>query len=269
MSRTTSLFHRANLLLCLAWAAAASAQTDLADGLSIVTSRQGNLQITSFDGRKINVNLHAVQPLTNTRIQTGKSESLFLSLSNGTAIGVDAHTNLSIEHFLQRPYPPSKESNDFEPSSSRLLIKLKHGSLAIAAKGLSPLSKVIVELPNGEVQIHSSIAHIHYDSDTLRVYIADGNLTYTYPNSDEREVLAAPRKLQIRDRDALAGRNATLNVDDEPDERTALFLRAVEHSSQRVIYKVHGESPSIPQPVLVANPVMIDQASPRPYNFLD
>ena len=240
----------------------------LKDGLSIVTSHSGTAEFTGADGQSRRADLHAVQTLSNTQIQTGPSSSLFLSLSNGAAIAVGERSSLQIESYQQRPCRPERESIEYEPSVSYLDLRLDSGQLAFSAEQLSPLSEITMQLPRGHVTIRSATGALHYGPTGTKISLLSGNLIYHYPNG-KREFVVAPSGIRISDQSAQMGEVAE-RIDDiqTGDEADLHFIRAVEFASRRVIYKIPADDSGIPLPTLVALPSLpplVKEIGPRPY----
>lgn len=243
---------------------------EMQNGLAIVTSRKGKVELSENGKTPANASLHQVMELSSLKIVTDPNERIFLALSNGTALGIDENTELVIESFKQRPFPRAKESYDYEASNSELVLSLERGCLAVSANYLSPLSKINLRLPKGEVRLHSSSCHVKYDRNGVSLSVAEGNATYHYPDHEKREFILKGEFVRISDQSALRSERTELSdINTSLDAWSKKMLEATNHASRRVVFKVSDGSVAIPEPVLVAKPDALSQPSQRPYQYLD
>lgn len=248
----------------------APSRGDMEEGVAIVTSRKGSPKIITAESNKRTLSLHDVLRLGGAKLSCGKSEHLFISLSNGVGLGLGANTELRIKSYTQRPFKETKESVEHEPSISQLTIILESGTIAFAAERLSPISKFTIQSPTGETRIHTAKGIIRYDSTGVNIAAVSGQLTYYYPNMDQRQFIGAPQTIRISEHSAALGKAAeSSNSISSLSDTETLFVKAAEHAGQRVLYKVPPGTTAIPQPVLIAIPEKLKQPSPRPYTFFD
>ncbi|PXA04752.1 hypothetical protein DDZ13_06170 [Coraliomargarita sinensis] len=242
---------------------------ELNDGLAIITTTKGEVSITAGDGRKREAELHAVETLSGTEITTGTNDHIFLSLSNGSALGVYENTRVRFESYRQRPFPSEKQSTEHEPTFSRMTVQLTEGSLTFSAEHLSPLSQLVIQLPIGRIEANKASGRLIYNEEEAVITITGGIVSYYSPGSEEENFIHAPNQLRLNQEGAELKRMAK-----EPSESdssatlTKLLIDATHHAKERVLFRVRPESgAAIPRPVLVADPEALLKESPRPYSY--
>jgi len=255
-------------LLCYGLAVLPLPGADLAPGIALFTTVSGEVRLTTGSDAPQTMALHSARPLAGTTIATGTDSHCGLALSNGVGLFLGPGTSIAIADFSQRPFAESENSLHYEPSVSRLQIQLLEGSLALAADRLSPLSEVTVGLRSGTVRTHSARAGFSVREDALALAAYSGNLTLTVGDAD-RHFIVGGEGLRflfgaggetIRS-ESISAQDLTVPISDLVD--------AASHASRRVLYRVNDSSPTIPQPVLARPEASFQQASPRPYRFLD
>lgn len=252
---------------CLAWMPDTHAR-EMLGGIAVATSERGNIRITDSGGNSTRLSLHETLQINGSTIKTEKGAHLFLALSNGTAIGVGENTEIIVELFEQRPYPPEKESLKHEPSVSELSIRLITGTIAVASKNLSPLSHLRILLSTGELRIHSTKCVVRDDELGVHLATYDANLTYYYPDADKREFLVELQSIRISKQSAALGRIAEITDMASLPAEWKTMAEATQHASERVFFK-SGGSAAQPKPVLVVSPDYFKQAPARPYEFAE
>lgn len=264
---------RIPILYCILICAAAQlVAADMEDGIARITTCKGKVVFTSSEGKKRDAVLHSAETLSGIDVVSGKGDHIFLALSNGTALGIYENSRVRIESFEQLPFLPSKESIDYEPSRSKLVLELFEGSLSFTAEHISPLSEFIIKLPQGRIKVHAASGRVLYDENGAKISISEGIVSYFSPKPDaEEEFINSPNVVLISDRDAALGRKVAtpLTESEAAKQLTDLLVKATHRANQRVIFKVLSEEASIPQPVLIARPETLQQPSPRPYRYLD
>ncbi|HKK18023.1 MAG TPA: hypothetical protein VJ952_05005 [Opitutales bacterium] len=245
----------------------------LADGLALVTTAKGGVIFRSPDGTEREAELHAVETLSGMEVGSGEDEQLFLALSNGSAIGIHENSQLRFVSYRQRPFPPEKESLDYEPSLSTLVIRLSTGSLSFSADQISPLSRVLIQLPGlGRIRIHEASGRVSFDERGAEIAITSGIVGYTGPGMDEEEFINSPHAVRISRSATEPGRISMVNLNGRypSKELTELLVEATHRAKNRVVFKVPvGDEASIPRPVLVARPEALLKPTPRPYTYRD
>lgn len=246
-------------------------QHDLADGIALVTSHTAGVTLTSPGTGSRTAELHAVETLSGLEVICGSGDSIFFALSNGISLGVYENSRVRFVRYQQRPFPADKESLEYEPTLSKLHVEVSEGSLFFFAPHLSPLSEMMIQLPQGKVRFHRASGRVHYDESGALISITSGIVTYHYPNAAEPTFINAPNRVRISAESALLGRIAESNTieSDPASEVTRHLVDAARHASERVVFRVTSAGASIPQPVLVAKPANLQQLSPRPYRYLD
>lgn len=261
-----------NTLCCLIAAgsflsgAIVSHAEEMAEGIAFATSIQGSVQIEDAESHSTQPKLHDTLILNACTIKTGKNAHIYLSLSNGMAIGIGEKSVVLFETFAQEPFTNKRERLSYEPSRSILSIRLINGDLAVVSNNLSPLSEARIFLPTGELQIHSATCIIQYDDMGAQISAYSGLITYKYPDRKQRELIIEPQSIRISPQSAVLGEvteHMTLSSLPKAIEK---FAQATQHASTRVFFKA-GHNGHPPQPVLIASPAQFNQAVRRPYEF--
>lgn len=243
---------------------------DFQDGLALVTTAVGEVILTTPAGNKRGLELHAVETLTGSTVSSAKDAYTFFSLSNGSALGIFENSSVRFERYRQRPFPPEKESHEYEPSRSEVVIRLKKGSLVFSGERLSPLSSILIKLPAGQVEIHKASGHVLCDDRGARITVTSGIVGYEYPGSDEQEFINAPNTVRLRNPGGELTRIVESTVRSNPSHvLTQQLVGTSHHCRERVIFKVNSNEPSIPHPILVRTPEALLKPTPRPYHYSD
>lgn len=242
---------------------------DMIDGSALITSCTGAVNVTNTSAQSVPVNAHATLLPGGLSFSTGKKGALFMTLSNGIALGLDKQTTIHCAEYMQRPFDQEEQSRRFEASVSRLHLQYEKGQLAIASNQLSPLSDIRIELPFGELRLNKGSCLIRYDARGLHLTAVEGTLTYYYPNSDDREYIAAPKNVRISQQNA-GHPHLTKIVPFETLAPEAMRLhKAAEHASRRVVFQPNAGTRLAPEPVLIVRPEYFEQPAFRPYTFED
>lgn len=240
------------------------------DGLALVTTARGDVTFTTSSGKARQAELHAVETLTGIEVTSGKEGYAFFSLSNGSALGIHNNSQVRFESYQQRPFPPEKESFEYEASHSKLIVHLVEGSLSFSAERLSPLSAIIIKLPIGQIETYKASGRVVYDERGALITITSGIVSYDYPGIEEEEFINGPNQVRISKQSAALGRIAESSPESAPSrELTERLVQATHRANQRAIFKVPSDEAAIPRPVLVAKPEALQKPTPRPYNYLD
>jgi hypothetical protein len=263
------LFH--GLLCGLLLPLSGEADRDgLEDGLALITTAKGGATLIAPDGETRSAELHAVEMLTGAGINCREGAHVFLSLSNGCALGVWEDSEVHFERYWQRPFTATKENLEYEPSNSALTIQLKRGSLSFSADRVSPLSQIVIELPGARIQVHEASGRIGLDDRGARLTITTGIVSYRAPGMEEEEFINGPSIVRIRRTGTGFGPPVELPFAEAPGkELTGRLVQATRRANQRVIFKAPPEQPAIPRPILVAEPEALLRPTPRPYRYLD
>jgi len=247
------------------------AGTEMRPGVAIITTSSGEVEFFESSGEKTAAGLHQIREMEGVTIRTGADGLLFLALSNGTALALDANSELHIESYTQGPFESGRESLEFEPSHSDLILDLKIGSLYYESRRLSPLSTFVARLPTGELHAQKAWGRLAQDGAGTHVTLAEGIVTFTYPGNFDEEFISGPDRRRISKLSAANGRIAetVAPANDSFRERTNKMIAATQHANRRVVFRSKGGGPSIPQPILVSRPD--DQSAPpsRPYRYID
>lgn len=243
----------------------------LREGVAIVTTRSGEVTFTDSSGRKEQAEYHELTSLNGVKVTTGRNGQVIFSLSNGISLGIDLNSEVRFERYLQQPYLPEKESLEYESTRSELILELTSGSISFHTERISPLSKILFKLPNGQIRPHKSSGRVVYDRTGAHVTILSGIINFDYPDSAEQKFINGPDTVRISDLSARNGMIAgTLTPEEDPNrELTERLVAATRRSNERVFFKVPSDAAAIPQPVLIAKPEDLKQPSPRPYRYLD
>ncbi len=240
---------------------AAIAANSSPDGIAVVTSRSGEAFIT---GQK--PKLHQQLTLSGTTLQTGTDSTLFLVLSNGVAISLGPNTELSIERYTQEPFPPKKESQQYEPSESDLQLNLSKGSLCFAFEHLSPVSQARIQTPNGELRIHSGNSILVVDQNQTEINMFSGTATFYYPNSSGRAFISDSQSIVINSASAALAKPAASKAIEEVDKHWHKIAEATDYARTRILFKGSQNGTSA-TPTFVLPEDFHETPSPRPYHF--
>lgn len=233
-------------------------------GVAFPTTVEGSvLKRQMATGEIGKVRLHKSFHPADHAIETDAHSRAALSLSNGVGLAIGPDSSIAIRKFQQTTHRGEIEAAKQEPADSDVIIVLTHGSLAISAERLSPLSSLVVETPLGTVTSNSSVAHLSYSENTLEMKSLEGQLSYIPSDTSTREFLHAPQKVTLERSSA----NASISIDRQSSKgfskKVKQLADAARHSSQRVIFTFDGEEP---QPALVFDlEKQIETA--RPYTF--
>lgn len=243
---------------------------ELQDGLAVVTTSAGEVMLTEPGGSRRELELHAVESLTGTELSSGKGAYAFLSLSNGSALGIYENSSLRFVRYRQLPFLPERESLYYEASRSELIIEVRQGSLSFSAEQLSPLSTVIIKLPSGRIEAHKASGRVCHDERGSWITITSGIVGYDYPGAGEEEFINAPNMVRIDNQSGKPGPIVASTVKSDPaHKQTQRLVKATHHSRERVVFKLESEEAAIPQPILVAKPETLLEPTPRPYTYRD
>lgn len=261
-----------SLLVAASTSFAADTVSDgMQEGIALITSWSGEVKVEDGQSPPRSPELHHTGSLSGMRVETGREGQIFLSLSNGVGLSIGHETVLRIESFLQAPFTAARQSTTYEPSRSRLVIELTVGSLCFYSERLSPLSEILIQLPDGQIQINQSSGRVLYDSTGARITIGSGIVSFIDPESLEREFINGPETVWIRsERTLLKEGVSTVPAEQDPSRQlTDALMAATRYASERVLFRVTSEEASIPQPVLITPAESGQQLSPRPYRYLE
>jgi len=251
-------------LIVTAGCGLASAQSTY-PGLATITSLQGSPKLQIAENRAKALSLHETASLNQSRLLTGESDQLICLLSNNIALGLSEDSVLEVASFQQNAIKANALSLTREPSTSQLKMRLHSGSMVLSAQQMSPLSRLIIELPVGQVQLLSSCSVLTVTDQVAELTVHQGAVTYRAPDGGQRQYLTAPVKVTIRsDRDT----TQALRYADSP-ELDALqldWVHAVQHAHSRVLFTNESLERSSP-PQLAVSPDYYQQAPARPYTF--
>lgn len=233
-------------------------------GSAIITSCSGELEVSNHDGKSVKSKLHTVLLPNGLNFRTGSKSRLFMTLSNGIALGLDSETYLQCEDYAQLPFNLEEQSRRLEASVSRLHLKYKKGLLAIASNYLSPLSEIKIILPDGELRLYKGSCLIKGDATELQITATEGTLTYYQAGNNNHEYITAPESLRILQGKKKAIVNLPINT---LDPKLLSLSRATYNASRRVQFKPNKGSDLAPEPVLIVRPEYFEQPTVRPYKF--
>lgn len=239
---------------------------DMRPGTAFVTTLNGAVSASDKNDKLIPLKLHSSLILDTFKLKTGPNSSIFFSLSNNVAFALTGNSELEITEFKQLPFDSSKEGHDFEPSISKLKIKLKQGTLALSCDHLSPLSSVEVEFDTGILRIHSTTSIIKVDASGIGISAFEGTSTYYFNNDKGRQFIAEPQSVQITQQSAkssILARNETIYRLDSIDEELA---KAIKAARKRVLFRAVPLSKD-PRPTLLVKQEYYELDSARPYVF--
>ena len=235
-------------------------------GSAIITSCKGKIEVTNQEGESIRSKLHSTLLPNGLNFKTRDKSRLFMTLSNGVALGIDGEASVQCAEYVQLPFNMEEQSRRIEASVSRLHLKYENGLIAIAGNYLSPLSEIKILLPDGELRLYKGSCLIEKNATELRIIATEGTLTYYYNGSNKREYITAPESISLDN----ARKKAIVNMPvDSLDPRLSLLTRATQHASRRVQFQPNKGSGQAPEPVLIVRPEYFEQPAKRPYEFKD
>jgi hypothetical protein len=259
--------HRTATIVAVLWAhLLPAADINMPDGVAIVTSQHGSIQITDTEGKKSRPKLHEPRTLSSQTIDTKKDSYIFFALSNGLGIGIGENSQVSFTTYGQEPFSAQQEGLDYEPSVSALTLEIERGTLAIMSEGLSPLSQARVLTPTGTLRIHSNNYLVQQNEIGTTITTYKGSATFYYPDGKSREYLSGPTSVRISPQSSTLGKIAQhIDIASLP-ESSKRFVDATVHASQRVFFKASKAGGSA-TPVLIVPADYFDQAPTRPYEY--
>lgn len=233
-------------------------------GSAIITSCNGEVKLSHHNGESVKSKLHAVLLPEGLNFRTGTKSRLFMTLSNGVALGLDSDTYLQCAEYTQLPFNLEEQSRRFEASVSRLHLKYKKGLLAIVGNYLSPLSEIKISLPDGELRLYKGSCLIEGNATELQITATEGTLIYYHAVNNNQEYITAPESLRILKAKKKDIVNLPINI---LDTKLLSLSRATYNASRRVQFKPNKGSGLAPEPVLIVRPEYFEQPPVRPYKF--
>lgn len=272
-SHTHSLPSRIAILTAILFPCAyplSAETTETNDGVAMVTSIRGDVSVTDESGKTKSLDLHKSITFSDTQFITGKKSHFFMGLSNGLGVGVDENTKVRIKTYKQAPYDKERINVGFEPSTSELIMELEYGALSIVSEGLSPRSQTQVHTPNGigMIRVHSAHCRIEHNETGTIITALKGNVSYYYPDSENREYISDLNAIRISDQSAKIGRITEKILLENIPNRTRTFTEAAEHASKRVLFRFPHGSTQV-QAVLVTPTDYYKQDPARPYEYIE
>ena len=239
---------------------------EMISGSAIITSCKGEIEVTNQEGESIKSKLHSTLLPKGLNFKTRDKSRLFMTLSNGVALGIDGGASIQCVDYVQLPFNMEEQSRRIEASVSKLHLKYENGLIAIAGNYLPPLSEIKILLPDGKLRLYKGSCLIERNATELRIIATEGTLTYYYAGSDEREYITAPESISIVN----ARKKTIVNMPiGSLDPRLSLLTRATQHASRRVQFHPNKDSGQAPEPVLIVRPEYFEQPAARPYEFKD
>jgi hypothetical protein len=248
--------------LCAAQAA------EMRDGIAVITSQKGAIQITDANGRSFSPDLHETVRLSRSTIETAEGAHLFMALSNGVGVGIYESSEVLVESYQQRPFSAKQQSIRHEPSKSELSLRITQGAIALAGNRLSPISQLRVKLPNGAIRVHSASCVVQCNDLETMVTACHKESTFTYYSSTEttQEFVVGPERLRLNEVNGQTVLKTESITTASQDEACQQLAAASELASQRVFFKATAEGEA-PHPVLIVSPDYFEQPAARPYQF--
>jgi hypothetical protein len=239
------------------------------DGSAMITSQRGLVNVTDSAGKVVAAQARTTLLPTGLKLQTESKGRIFLTLSNGVALGLDASTAIEFVEYKQRPFTITELSYGLEPSTSKLKLLFSEGQIALASNRLSPLSELRIQLQQGEIRLHKGTCLISYEPTGLQITAFDGNLTYYYPDGTEREFVSAPQSIRISPQSMQRKHVAEHSEVDALSEAKKLLCQATQYASTRVFFEANDTPQRPPVPFIIARPEYFKNPPIRPYQFKD
>ncbi len=259
---TLFILHLFTILVFLS-KSALHAET-MISGSAIITSSSGEVELSNHEGKYVKGKLHTVLVPDGLNFRTGAKSRLFMTLSNGVAIGLDSETFLQCTEYKQLPFDLEEQSHRIEASVSRLYLKYEKGLLAIAGNYLSPLSEIKIIVPDGELRLYKGSCLVKRVATELQITAIEGTLTYYHAGNNNRKYITAPESLRIISAKETAIVNLPAN---SLDSKLLSLSKATHNASRRVQFKPNKKSGLAPEPVLIVRPEYFEQTTVRPYKF--
>ena len=112
---------------------------EMISGSAIITSCKGEIEVTNQKGESIRSKLHSILLPNGLNFKTRDKSRLFMTLSNGVALGIDGEASVQCAEYVQLPFNMEEQSRRIEASVSRLHLRYGNGLIAIAGNYLSPV----------------------------------------------------------------------------------------------------------------------------------
>jgi hypothetical protein len=239
------------------------------DGSAMVTSRMGKVSATDQKGEAVSVNARDTVLPSGLKLDTDDNGQIFLTFSNGVALGLDVSSSIECRQYTQRPFNQQELSRGLEPSISKLLLNFTRGQIAIASNRLSPLSELRIQLQQGEIRLHKGSCLISYEPTGLQITAFEGNLTYYYPGASAREFVSAPKSIRISPQSMSRKQVAESRSTESLTAEQLQLCKATQHASKRVLFEANQDTMSPPIPFLITRPAYFEKPSMRPYQLKD
>lgn len=248
-------------LACCALVPAVSHADQQDAGYAAVTSARGEVWMVRADGATIQPKVRKLLQLSEGTIHTHAAAQLVLSLSNGIGITLAENTSLTVDRYTQAAFSKRKEGLQFEPSTSNLQLDLKSGLIGIAFEHLSPLSTANLQLPMGDLKIHSGKLLVGVDdNESCSISVLSGTATLQYANDEKREFLAAGQTLCISGVTATPVHAAELSTDQLE------LVESANHARTRVLFQ-GGLAEQGPSAIWIRPIDQLEKPAERPYSF--
>lgn len=194
---TRVLLRSAIAVVCLASVALAQAPKRGPMSKIYVADTEGSPEITSGAGTSV-LAKKAVYRGEGTHILTQGDSNASVVLSNGTGIYFDVRTRTDVRAFVQAPFKPNRTDMDEEPSISRTHIYIDSGMVGFSTSRMAAGSSLLLETPQGEVQIHGRQFVIQTGDAGTVVSMFDGGATVRASSLGTPYEVTANQQLLVR-----------------------------------------------------------------------
>jgi len=150
-------------------------------GKLVVTNVEGSATIGSVDTTQ-DMQERGVYNAAGTVIETKPNDDpnatdegfVTVVLSNGIALYLEPGTRIEIREFSQENFNPTRTDMDVEPSVSNTRIFVTRGTVAISTSEMLPGSNIVLQTPQGEVNVRGRQVVVQTTATSTRIAMFDG-----------------------------------------------------------------------------------------------
>lgn len=208
-------------------------------GIAYISSLEGYSSVKHLDHSKEKKSkLHdSILFEQATVFDTAHESTLFFKLSNNTSIGILENSRLTLKEFSQEPFGSNPISNQSEPSRSNLCGILNYGSIVLKTPKQSPLSSLIIQLPNIELEFYSADCLISYNYGILKIALYRGNIHAKFINTAKSFYLRDSCYYETNDNFIDLGIVETVQSLDLAKAKWSQYIQFLNHDHNRVYFK--------------------------------
>ena len=213
-----------------------------ANGVGFITSSKG--KIIFYDKEKSYIpKINSNYLLNGTNIKTESFSHLFLKLSNNVNMGLLENTEVDIEIFNQKIFNIDKLSIVSEPSESKLILKLKGGTIINNCKDLSPLSEYKIEIEKSYLKTFSSKYIVSYKHGVVKIAVYDGNVTLMLRDNHPILNLNSPVYYETDINNLNLGVSNSMKKIDQAPKIWSKYSKLIKNEIQKVVFYPQDDMP--------------------------